>query len=415
MASPSGITSGLAFLPRWLQETKDESALDALLSGWSKASSCRVAGLVWPADAKPNVMVQARPESAERLAAPPSECLDIAKALRNGATTMTWQTPAGTVRLYAAIQPSGRPAGLVWLERVTGEQWSEADKHYLALAAKLIERSPALLVRIGRDIDSERLQQRLQDASIIAGRMAHDFDNILTGIIGFSDLSVPQVTPGSQVARFLGEISKVGQRGIAFTQQLHQMSRAGQSKPLPGNVAATVAKEENRLRTQVPNGGRIVSEIPAGLPPVGMESVPLGTLLGHVLENAAEATPAQGRVTVSGKLVEINNVETSAYLGTLKPGAHVEVTIRDEGPGIAPDVRAKLFVEPFFTTKVRHRGLGLAIVYRALCAHHGGIRFAPAAPGENGTTVQVLIPLAVARPTVATNSPRPTGASILGG
>jgi signal transduction histidine kinase len=414
MASPSGSTPGLAFLPRWLQDTKDDPALDALLSGWAKASSCRAAGLVWPADAKPNVMIQARPEGAEKLAAPPAECLDIAKALRGGASTLAWQTQGGSNRLYAAIQPAGRPAGLVWLERSNGEPWSDAEKHYLVLSAKLIERSPALLARIGRDIDRERLQQRLQDAAIMAGRMAHDFDNILTGIIGFSDLSVPLVPAGSQVARYLGEIAKVGQRGIVFTQQLHQMSRAGQAKPLPGNVAAAVAKEENRLRTQLPNGGRIATEIPAGLPPVGMEMVPLGTVIGHLLENAAEACSSQGRVAVAARIVELNAADTLGYLGNLKPGAHVELTVRDDGPGISPENRAKLFVEPFFTTKVRHRGLGLAIVYRALFAHNGGIRFAPAVPGEPGTTVHVLVPLAVARPAIATNSPRPTGASIPG-
>jgi len=359
-------------------------------------------------------MIQARPESAEQLAAPPAECRDIAKALRNGSNTLSWQTQSGTARLYASIQPQGRPSGVVWLERATAESWSDADKHYLVLSAKLIERSPALLSRIGQTVNSERLQQRLHDASIIAGRMAHDFDNILTGIIGFSDLSVPLVPSGSQVARYLGEIAKVGQRGIAFTQQLHQMSRAGQTKPLPGNIAVAVAKEEQRLRTLLPAGAKIELEIPAGLPGVGMESGPLGITLGHLIENALDAVKPQGRIAVTAKIVELNSADTQAYLGNLKPGAHVEVTIRDEGPGIPPAIRAKLFVEPFFTTKVRHRGLGLAIVYRALCAHNGGIRFAPAAPNDIGTTVHVLFPLAVARPTVATTSLRPKGASTPG-
>lgn len=415
MASPSGTTSGLAYLPHWLQDTKDPSALDAQLSAWGRASACRVAGLVWPADSKPNVMIQARPESAEKLAAPPAEYLDIAKAIRNGTPTIAWQTPGGTVRLYAAIQPQGRAAGLIWLERGSTDTWTDADKHYLVLSAKLIERSPALLLRIGRNIDSERLQQRLQDASVIAGRMAHDFDNILTGIIGFADLSVPLVPAGSQAARFLGEISKVGHRGIAFTQQLHQMSRAGQPKPLPGNVAAAVAREELRVRVALPSGARMTIEIPASMPVVGIEAVPLGIVLGHLMENAIEASPAQGRITVTAKLVELNSAETQGYLGQLNPGAHVEVTIRDEGPGLTPEIRAKLFAEPFFTTKVRHRGLGLAIVYRALCAHGGGIRFAASAFPDTGTTVHALFPLAAARPTVTTASPRPMGASIIGG
>jgi signal transduction histidine kinase len=64
-------------------------------------------------------------------------------------------------------------------------------------------------------------------------------------------------------------------------------------------------------------------------------------------------------------------------------------------------VRAKLFVEPFFTTKVRHRGLGLAVVYRTLFAHRGGVRIDPVPPPDPGTVVRVVIPFAAARPAVA--------------
>ena len=79
--------------------------------------------------------------------------------------------------------------------------------------------------------------------------MAHDFDNILTGIIGFSDLTLPLLPAGLAGRRSSSPRSrKVGQRGIQFTQQLHQLSRSGQVKPNPASVAAAVAKEEARLQ-----------------------------------------------------------------------------------------------------------------------------------------------------------------------
>jgi signal transduction histidine kinase len=132
---------------------------------------------------------------------------------------------------------------------------------------------------------------------------------------------------------------------------------------------------------------------------VGMEAGPLQTVLGHLLENAVEASPPGGTVTVTARAVELNAAEAKAYLGQAGPGAHVEVTVQDAGSGIKPDVRAKLFVEPFYTTKVRHRGLGLAIVYRTLFAHRGGIRIEPAP--DAGTVVRIVLPLAAARPAVA--------------
>jgi signal transduction histidine kinase len=73
----------------------------------------------------------------------------------------------------------------------------------------------------------------------------------------------------------------------------------------------------------------------------------------------------------------------------------VEVRIADTGPGLTDDARRRMFVEPFFTTKFRHRGLSLAVVYRMLYAHRGGVQV-DSQPGR-GTTVRVVLPLAAAR------------------
>jgi signal transduction histidine kinase len=399
MSMPGGVSAGLAFLPSWLTDAKDSATLDALLTGWVRASGWRGAGLLWAADGPPSLVLQARPDGVQKLTHPPAELPEVLKGLRSGSGTIHWQLPNSASRLYALITPVGRPAGVVWAERAAGG-WSEEERNYLRLSARLIERSPALAAQIGPLIDGERLRQRLADASVIAGRMAHDFDNILTGIIGFADLSVPLVPPGSQAAKFITEISKVGQRGIQFTQELHQMSRSGQSKPQPGSVAASLVKEETRLRPAMAAGVQVATSLPQGLPAVAIDPGPLGVALGHLLENAVEATPANGRVVVTARPVELTAADARGYLGQAGIGPHVEVTVQDSGPGIKPEVRAKLFVEPFYTTKVRHRGLGLAIVYRTLCAHRGGVRLDAAPPPQTGTVARVVLPVAVARPAV---------------
>jgi signal transduction histidine kinase len=74
------------------------------------------------------------------------------------------------------------------------------------------------------------------------------------------------------------------------------------------------------------------------------------------------------------------------------------VSLTDTGIGIKPEVRRRLFAEPFHTTKVRHRGIGLAIVYRILCSHRGGIQIDPVPSPGTGTHVRVVLPLAAARP-----------------
>lgn len=252
---------------------------------------------------------------------------------------------------------------------------------------------------LGPVVEPERLRQRLDDAAVIAGRMAHEFDNILTGIIGFADLTAPLVPEGSQASQFIAEIAKVGQRGNAFTQQLHQLSRSGRAVPVAGSVAAAVAKEVARQRSDWPAGVTVRSDIPGSLPEVGMESTPLGMVVGHLIQNAAEASPAGGEIAVTARLVELSPEQAKEYLGQVGPGPHVEMMVRDAGPGIKPEVRAKLFAEPFFTTKVRHRGLGLAVVYRTLFAHRGGVRLEPAP--DAGTAARAVIPPAAARPAPA--------------
>src|SRR5690348_15719703 len=108
--------------------------------------------------------------------------------------------PSGTTRMYAPASFPGRPAGVVWAERPAGQPGADTDRAYAALTGKALERSPAVHHAVGPVIDPDRLTQRLADAAVIASRMAHDFDNILTGILGFADLTVPMLPAGSQAA-----------------------------------------------------------------------------------------------------------------------------------------------------------------------------------------------------------------------
>lgn len=405
MKQTGGLSSGLAFLPEWLTDS-DSTRLESTMTGWVRASGWSATGIAIPIEAAPKTCILASTESANLSASAPAELAEVAKSLatENATTessTVVWQVPGTSGRLYARLAPPGHPVGVVWAERSGQEPWTEADRNYLRLAARLIERSVQLSRVIGPILEPHRIEQRLKDASVIAGRMAHDFDNILTGIMGFAELSQPLVAPGSQVARFIGEINTVGSRGIVFTQQLHQLSRSAQVKPHPGSLAAVVAKEEARLRPGLPAGVVLTSNIPQNLANVAMDSAPLGLVLAHLIENAIQASTAGGTIHVSARLVELSGSDAKSYLGRVEAGPYIEVLVKDEGSGIKPEVRAKLFAEPFFTTKVRHRGLGLAVVYRILFAHRGGIRIDAAVPNEPGTAVRVVIPLASARPAVA--------------
>ncbi|MCE9567255.1 MAG: HAMP domain-containing histidine kinase [Planctomycetes bacterium] len=401
MSNPGTLSAMLAFSPNWWQETTSPATLGTLLIAWAKVCGWQACGLVWTDDNSLPVIRTVRTGALADLPAP-TEVPDAIRRLRAGETTVMYTGPGGTGRVFAAIQPPGRSVGVLWAERSV-QSWTDVDRTALSMTAKMVERSPAVATIISPRIESERLDQRLGDAAVIAGRMAHDFDNILTGIIGFSDLAVPLLTAGSQAAKFVSEISKVGQRGIVFTQQLHQLSRSGQVKPNPTAIVAVVAKEETRLKSLGIANLQFEKDIPAGLPTVAMEAGVLQTVLGHLIENAGEACPHGGLVRLTARVADLSENDAQEYLGKPGVGEHLLVTVTDNGVGMKPEVRRRLFVDPFYTTKVRHRGLGLAIVYRVLCAHRGGVQIEPVPEPGPGTQVRVVLPLATTR------TPAPAG------
>jgi signal transduction histidine kinase len=163
----------------------------------------------------------------------------------------------------------------------------------------------------------------------------------------------------------------------------------------------------------MPLGVRVEKDFPPNLPPVAVEAGPLQVVLGHLLENAVEACPQGGVVRVSARTVELTEADARGYLGRAAAGPYLQIAVSDTGPGIKPEVRRRLFVEPFFTTKVRHRGLGLAVAYRVLCSHRGGIQLDPVPPPGTGTMAKVVLPLAAVRPPAVV--PAPIAATAVGG
>jgi CheY-like chemotaxis protein len=134
--------------------------------------------------------------------------------------------------------------------------------------------------------------------------------------------------------------------------------------------------------------------LPADLPPVAVEADALRQALAQLLDNAREAVSGQGVVAVSARLTELDAADCEELLGSAAPGAHVELTVTDTGAGLSPEARRRLFHELFLSTKVRRRGLGLAVVYGILQTYRGALRFGP--DPAQGTAVRLFLPAAAA-------------------
>jgi signal transduction histidine kinase len=172
------------------------------------------------------------------------------------------------------------------------------------------------------------------------------------------------------------------------------MSRCGSARPTPTAVSSVLGREEARLKKIANLNVKLQFASPSDLPPVAMDGGALQQVLGNILDNAVEASPAGGAIRVSAALIELSELEAREYLGAASAGPYVELRIADEGPGIRDDQRKRLFVEPFFTTKIRHRGLGLPVSLRVLIAHRGGVRIEVP---SRGSVFHVALPLAAAR------------------
>jgi signal transduction histidine kinase len=281
-----------------------------------------------------------------------------------------------------------QPAGTLWLDG------SRTDDGFVQLVTNALGASPAMQKFLAPVTNQARIAQRLEDAAKVAGRVAHDLDNVFQGVTGFLALAMEELAPGSPARETVQEADTAARAGMRFCGQLHQLSRGGHARPLPAGVAAAIGRELARLGADHPNV-KFVVDVPADLPAVAVEGGGLQMILGHLIDNAAEAKPKDGTVTVTARLVELAPAELPGFLGRPAAGPHVEVRVADQGPGLTDEARRKMFVEPFFTTKYRHRGLSLAVVYRMLYAHRGGVQ-ADARPGQ-GTIVRVVFPLAAAR------------------
>lgn len=365
----------IAFLPRLVQDRSEPDGLERMLGELAGALRAPSAGVRVPLEGG-RLLVASGGSRGPQFDPRSEPRFDAEHALR------------------AVIPVPNAEPGELWVEPREGG-WPTDGPTVAATVGRLLAASPLLARRLAPAHDPARLHQRIQDAAVICGRMAHDFDNILTGIMGFTDLTLPQVPAGSQAATFLGEVGKASQRGVRFTQQLHQLSRAGQGRPQPGSIRAALLREEVRLKPLLKAGQALRLEVPADLPPVAADVSVIQMVLGHLLDNALESMAGAGEVRVTAEARTPDAAEAAGYYGRVAPGPAVAVEVADAGTGIKPEHRPRLFAEPFFTTKVRHRGLGLAIVFRALHAHGGGVRLDPNPP--SGTVARVLIPLAPGR------------------
>ena len=224
--------------------------------------------------------------------------------------------------------------------------------------------------------------QKLESIAVLAGGIAHDFNNLLTGILGNISLARMYTDPDKVSERLL-EAEKASLRGEELTRQLLTFSRGGTSLKKTSSIAE-ILKDSAILKLR---GSNIRSEfsIPDNLWQMEVDPEQISQVINSIIINARQAMPQGGMIRIQAE----NVIVEAGDAIPLKGGEYVRIFIQDQGIGIPKEHLGRIF-DPYFTTKQKGSGLGLAASY-FIIRNHGGYIAAESQVGV-GTTFYIYLP-----------------------
>ncbi len=265
------------------------------------------------------------------------------------------------------------------------------DGVYDIAAAPLLSPDGSLcIIEVLRDIterkqveDERQKLKKLESVGILAGGIAHDFNNLLTGIMGNISLAKRYVEPKGKAFERLDEAEKASVRARDLTQQLLTFATGG----LPVKKLASVAEliKESAAFSLSGSGVRPEFSLPDDLQMAEIDEGQMSQVIRNIIINADEAMPNGGIINIRAK----NRVIKKAEALPLPNGNYIEISIEDHGVGISKEHLPRIF-DPYFTTKKKGSGLGLATVY-SIAKNHGG-HITVQSTQNVGTTFHIYLP-----------------------
>ncbi|MDO9225077.1 MAG: PAS domain S-box protein [Pseudomonadota bacterium] len=268
--------------------------------------------------------------------------------------------------------------------------------------------------------EQERLQAQLQQAQKmealgqLTGGIAHDFNNILAAVLGFAKLALRRHAPdpNSELAEYLREVVTAGERARDLVARMLTFSRSQPGRVAQPLAAQPLIKEAMKMLTAtIPAGIRIDTHIDGKAPDIAIDPVDLHQILVNLAINARDALDGKGRITISLARTQVGQ-QVCTTCHEKFTGEYLELTVADDGQGIAPEVLPHIF-EPFFTTKAVGQGTGMGLVMVHGLVHRAGGHFQVESSVGQGSAFHIFLPVVLpgvgkAAPAQAT----PLGAAI---
>jgi PAS domain S-box-containing protein len=241
------------------------------------------------------------------------------------------------------------------------------------------------------------LSQKMEAIGRLSAGVAHDFNNCLLAIFGYSDLLLDSYREDPFLARNLSGIKEAGQKAAALTKQLLAFARR---QPLETRVLSLneiVSGLEKMMQRLLGEDITLASELNPDVGKVKVDPGQIEQVVVNLAVNARHAMPTGGRITLRTQPLEVARGASPPH-ADLPPGSYVLLTVADTGTGMDAETQARIF-EPFFTTKEEGTGLGLSTAY-GIVRQSGGYIFVDSAPGR-GACFSLYLPVTRERETQA--------------
>ena len=225
-----------------------------------------------------------------------------------------------------------------------------------------------------------RRAQRLEAIGTLTGGIAHNFNNILGAVLGYSEMALGKLTADSQPGRYVREARQAGLRAQSVVDQMLTFSRRTDHAHRIVLMRSILDEAVQLLRASLPATVVITvsTSAEADTAAVRGDATQLQQVVMNFCTNAAHAMDDRGTIDVALDTADVGQ-EAPLSHGTLAEGRYIRLTVRDTGRGIDPETLERIF-EPFFTTRRAGTGLGLATVH-GIIADHGGALNVSSRPG----------------------------------
>jgi signal transduction histidine kinase/CheY-like chemotaxis protein len=235
-----------------------------------------------------------------------------------------------------------------------------------------------------------RLQQarRMETVGALACGISHNFNNILGGILGHTEMAEERLPADTPPSHNLAAIRRGAEQARDLVAQILAFGTRRDARRRPVSMKALVADAASLLQASLPSRIELAIQVAPQAATVSGEPAQLQQVILNLCNNAAQATPAAGRVELETEVCEIPRPQALTH-GELQPGRYVRIAVRDRGRGMDEATLERIF-EPFFTTRPAGNGLGLATV-REIVREHGGAINVSSRIGE-GSRFEVWLP-----------------------